>query len=199
MTRASKDRLLGKRCTHSAKWRDGSGENCLRCMVEISKDSALSENRSRAELLAIHEAVMNPTEIVERADDTFTLSMVKQFVLRALAAQQPDTVCAKDQLRAVLEGLECERIGILMTQGAPTLRAVAAEIARAAKLGANLYAAAPKDAQPSAEDMELVQLMRFYSVSTVRELVDIQARHIVRLQEKLPPLRDTQPRNPRKG
>lgn len=49
----------------------------------------------------------------------------------------------EERLRAVLEGLECQQIDKLMTMPPDVLRAVAAEIALAAKLGAHLYAARP--------------------------------------------------------
>jgi hypothetical protein len=41
------------------------------------------------------------------------------------------------------------------------------------------------------------QLMRFYSVETLAALIDAQERHIVKLQAKLPPLRDEFPQTPR--
>jgi hypothetical protein len=41
--------------------------------------------------------------------------------------------------------------------------------------------------------------MDFYSVETIPALIDAQERHIAKLQAKLPPLRDEQPRNPRIG
>jgi hypothetical protein len=43
------------------------------------------------------------------------------------------------------------------------------------------------------------QLMNFYSVTSVLALVEMQAKHIERLQAKLPPIRDTQPGRVRKG
>lgn len=46
---------------------------------------------------------------------------------------------------------------------------------------------------------ERLQLYRFYNVSTLEGLVDKQARHIERLQAKLPPMRDEFPRTPREG
>ena len=47
---------------------------------------------------------------------------------------------------------------------------------------------------------EFAQLMRFYSVSTLEDLVRIQSQHIERLQAKLPPLRDERPGyTPREG
>lgn len=41
------------------------------------------------------------------------------------------------------------------------------------------------------------RLMKFYSVNTLDELVVMQDRHIERLQAKLPPTPDTQPRKVR--
>jgi hypothetical protein len=46
---------------------------------------------------------------------------------------------------------------------------------------------------------DIAQLLKFYSVSTLEELARIQSIHIGRLQAKLPPLRDEQPRNYREG
>ena len=46
---------------------------------------------------------------------------------------------------------------------------------------------------------EIAQLMKFYSVETMEDLVAIQARHVERLQAKLPPPRDEFPRVPREG
>lgn len=44
---------------------------------------------------------------------------------------------------------------------------------------------------------QIQQLKRFYGVSTLEELVLIQAQHVERLQAKIPPLRDEQPRKSR--
>ena len=49
----------------------------------------------------------------------------------------------EERLRAVLEGLECQQIDKLMTMPPDVLRAVAKEIALAARLGAPLYQARP--------------------------------------------------------
>lgn len=43
------------------------------------------------------------------------------------------------------------------------------------------------------------QLKRFYGVTTLVDLVMIQARHVERLQEKLPPTPDLHPRKVREG
>jgi hypothetical protein len=43
----------------------------------------------------------------------------------------------------------------------------------------------------------IVQLMRFYGVTTQEELILAQDRHIERLQAKLPTTPDTQPRKVR--
>lgn len=51
-----------------------------------------------------------------------------------------DNIDTTAQLRALLEGLECEKIDVLMTKDPEVLRAVGVEIARAARLGAPLYA-----------------------------------------------------------
>lgn len=42
-------------------------------------------------------------------------------------------------------------------------------------------------------------LARFYDVNTKDELIAAQAKHIEKLQNKLPPLVDREPRNPRRG
>jgi len=47
------------------------------------------------------------------------------------------------------------------------------------------------------EDIE--QLMKFYAVNDLLSLVRVQSEHVARLQKKLPPMRDEQPRNPRSG
>jgi hypothetical protein len=44
---------------------------------------------SHAELLAIHEAVMNPMEVKANESDTFTLKLVKEFILRAIQKEKP--------------------------------------------------------------------------------------------------------------
>ena len=55
----------------------------------------------------------------------------------------------QERLVALLQGLECKNIGELVTKPPETLRAVGAEIALAAKLGAPLYRARPSgDQQP---------------------------------------------------
>lgn len=41
------------------------------------------------------------------------------------------------------------------------------------------------------------QLMDFYSVESLHELIDAQERHVAKLQAKLPPLRDEFKRTPR--
>lgn len=50
---------------------------------------------------------------------------------------------------------------------------------------------------PRAETID--RLMRFYDVTTLEALVLAQDQHIERLQAKLPPLRDEQPRPVREG
>ena len=42
-------------------------------------------------------------------------------------------------------------------------------------------------------------LLKFYAVDTLEALVEAQARHIEKLQAKLPPLRDEQPGRVREG
>lgn len=44
---------------------------------------------------------------------------------------------------------------------------------------------------------EVERLMRFYSVETLEELIAMQAHHVERLQARLPPTPDTQPRKSR--
>lgn len=46
---------------------------------------------------------------------------------------------------------------------------------------------------------EYATLMKFYGATSVRELIGAQAKHVNKLQEKLPPIRDTQPINYRQG
>lgn len=46
--------------------------------------AAQSRDSSNVELLAIHEAVMNPMDVKSDPADTFTLKMVKEFILRAV-------------------------------------------------------------------------------------------------------------------
>lgn len=46
-------------------------------------------------------------------------------------------------------------------------------------------------------DPEIAQLFKFYDVESMFNLVKAQARHIDKLQAKLPALKDEQPRNPR--
>lgn len=48
-------------------------------------------------------------------------------------------------------------------------------------------------------DEDISHAMRFYSVTDLVSLVRIQSEHVARLQKKLPPMRDEQPRNPRSG
>jgi hypothetical protein len=43
------------------------------------------------------------------------------------------------------------------------------------------------------------QLFRFYGVANADDLIACQSKHIERLQAKLPPMRDEQPRNYREG
>jgi hypothetical protein len=49
---------------------------------------------------------------------------------------------AGNRLRALLEGLECQSIEVLMKEPPGTLREVGTQMARAAKLGSPLYLAA---------------------------------------------------------
>lgn len=42
-------------------------------------------------------------------------------------------------------------------------------------------------------------LLRFYAVDTLEGLVEAQARHVEKLQAKLPPMRDEQPGRVREG
>ena len=50
----------------------------------VDKMETCSDSVMRAELLTIHHAVMNPMEIkLNYAEDTFTLTMVKEFILMA--------------------------------------------------------------------------------------------------------------------
>lgn len=46
---------------------------------------------------------------------------------------------------------------------------------------------------------EQKQLAKFYGVNTKNELIAAQARHVERLQSKLPPIKDEQPRKVREG
>lgn len=46
---------------------------------------------------------------------------------------------------------------------------------------------------------DIAQLMKFYAVNDLLSLVRVQSEHVARLQKKLPPMRDEQPRNPRSG
>ena len=46
---------------------------------------------------------------------------------------------------------------------------------------------------------EQKQLAKFYGVNTKNELIAAQANHIEKLQAKLPPFRDEQPRKLREG
>lgn len=55
-----------------------------------------------------------------------------------------------------------------------------------------------KEAPPTGAP-EIDELMKFYGVESVEALVSAQARHIEKLQAKLPPLRDEHPRTPREG
>jgi hypothetical protein len=46
---------------------------------------------------------------------------------------------------------------------------------------------------------QFMQLMKFYGTTTLAALVEAQSMHIERLQAKLPPMRDMNPRTPREG
>lgn len=52
---------------------------------------------------------------------------------------------------------------------------------------------------PFDDNAEFAALMKFYGVSDYRGLIRMQCHHIEKLQAKLPPPRDTEPRNYRKG
>ena len=80
----------------------------------------------------------NYPELPER-----TLLQVLEDAYAATLPPEPAAV-PEERLRALLEGLECEEIENLMQQRPEILRAVGVEIGKAAKLGAHLYAAAPK-------------------------------------------------------
>ena len=51
--------------------------------LEAAQALGSDPTKAHAELLAIHEAVMNPMAVQRNETDTFTLSMVKEFILRA--------------------------------------------------------------------------------------------------------------------
>lgn len=46
---------------------------------------------------------------------------------------------------------------------------------------------------------EVTQLLRFYQKQTLIELIFAQSLHVERLQAKVPPIRDSQPRKVREG
>jgi hypothetical protein len=62
---------------------------------------------------------------------------------------------------------------------------------------AQLGAAAVTGTERTLTAETIAQLMRFYNVETMEQLVLAQDRHIERLQAKLPPTPDTQPRKSR--
>ena len=67
----------------------GAKASCRWC----ARMSTLFNSRGKpsnphAELLAIHEAVMNPQAVVINKADTFTVKMVKEFILRALLVDE---------------------------------------------------------------------------------------------------------------
>lgn len=64
------------------------------------------------------------------------------------------------------------------------------ELKSGAELDAAVDAAIEQDAK-NAADIE--QLKRFYSVTTLEDLVIFQARHVEKLQLKLPSMRDERP------
>lgn len=57
----------------------------------------VQKSDAHAELLAIHEAVMNPEKVKTLPSDTYTVARVKEFIQRAVAA-------TKEQEPAVPEG-----------------------------------------------------------------------------------------------
>lgn len=60
--------------------------------------------------------------------------------------------------------------------------------------------AAGGNSHPSTDDELIARLMRFYSVSTLLELVRAQDHHIEKLQQRLAPTLDGGfPRTPREG
>jgi len=65
---------------------------------------------------------------------------------------------------------------------------------RELKSGAELDAAVDAAIEQAAKNVEdLKRLMRFYSVATLEDLALAQAKHVERLQTKLPPIRDERP------
>lgn len=55
--------------------------------LEASMSNAVDPQGLHAELLAIHQAVMSPMDVVISDSDTVTLKMVKWFILRARQAE----------------------------------------------------------------------------------------------------------------
>lgn len=64
-----------------------------------------------------------------------------------------------------------------------------------------VYETHAPDCSPAerAKDDEFAHLLKFYNVATLEEVIRAQSQHIARLQAKLPPTPDTQPRNYREG
>ena len=79
-------------------------------------------------------------------DDMAWFEPLRDMALRACDA--PEVAKDAERLRAVLEGLECENVSALVSQRPEILKAVASEIAKAAKLGSNLYAAMQAGSKP---------------------------------------------------
>jgi hypothetical protein len=71
---------------------------------------------------------------------------------------------------------------------------------RELKSGSELDAGVDAAIQQAAKDVEtLKHLMLFYSVGRLEDLALAQARHVERLQAKLPPVRDERTYSPREG
>lgn len=100
---------------------------------------------------------MAETEALPRDPDGPTMAahaerQIKELLALTIQFERQRYVPSDEKLRAVLEGLECEEIDNLLTQKPETLRAVGAEIAKAARLGAHLYQAqtsiSPQQGEP---------------------------------------------------
>lgn len=59
-------------------------EAWTKATIEEAQRRLLRYDQCHAELLAIHEAVMNPVDVVINESDTYTLKRVKEFILKAI-------------------------------------------------------------------------------------------------------------------
>lgn len=127
--------------------------------------------------------------VVNRDDLDYMLGAV-QSVAEA-AYHRGGTVCCR------VGGPEC--CGSPVPEWSPEDEEIMSALSPVVTGMSAMLAAAPSVPVAREHDDDIKQMMKFYAVYDLVSLARIQSEHVARLQKKLPPMRDEQPRNPRFG